>query len=255
MFHSWSAQELIDPLAVAGAEGSYFWDYDGNRYLDFTSGLVFTNIGYQHPKVVAAIQEQAATMTTFAPAFAVEARSEAARLIAERTPGDLDKIFFTNGGADAVEHAIRMARLHTGPPQGALRLPLVPRRHPAGDQPHRRPPPLGLRHRHGRRRPLLGAVPVPLPLLRGDRGAGVRARARAPGGHHRLRGARDHRRDHPGDHPRHRRDHDPAARLPRRRPRDLRPVRHRLRPGRGHGRASAVPASGSPPTSSTSCPI
>ncbi|MFJ4617510.1 aspartate aminotransferase family protein [Streptomyces sp. NPDC088812] len=114
VFHSWSAQELIDPLAVAGAEGSYFWDYDGRRYLDLTSGLVFTNIGYQHPTVVAAIQEQAAHLTTFAPAFAVEARSEAARLIAGRTPGDLDKIFFTNGGADAVEHAVRMARLHTG---------------------------------------------------------------------------------------------------------------------------------------------
>ncbi|WP_306318454.1 MULTISPECIES: aspartate aminotransferase family protein [unclassified Streptomyces] len=117
VFHSWSAQELIDPLAVAGAEGSYFWDYEGNRYLDFTSGLVYTNIGYQHPKVVAAIQEQAGKMTTFAPAFAIEARSEAARLIAERTPGDLDKIFFTNGGADAVEHALRMARLHTGRPK------------------------------------------------------------------------------------------------------------------------------------------
>lgn len=117
VFHSWSAQDLIDPLAVAGAEGSYFWDYDGKRYLDFTSGLVFTNIGYQHPKVVAAIQEQAARLTTFAPAFAVESRSEAARLIAERTPGDLDKIFFTNAGADAVEHALRMARLHTGRPK------------------------------------------------------------------------------------------------------------------------------------------
>ncbi|MGA5122588.1 aspartate aminotransferase family protein [Streptomyces pseudogriseolus] len=117
VFHSWSAQELIDPLAVAGAEGSYFWDYDGRRYLDFTSGLVYTNIGYQHPEVVAAIQEQAARMTTFAPAFAVEARSEAARLIAARTPGDLNKIFFTNGGADAVEHALRMARLHTGRPK------------------------------------------------------------------------------------------------------------------------------------------
>ncbi|MGW5094178.1 aminotransferase class III-fold pyridoxal phosphate-dependent enzyme [Streptomyces nodosus] len=117
VFHSWSAQELIDPLAVAGAEGSYFWDYDGNRYLDFTSGLVYTNIGYQHPKIVAAIQEQAATLTTFAPAFAIESRSEAARLIAERTPGDLDKIFFTNGGADAIEHAVRMARIHTGRPK------------------------------------------------------------------------------------------------------------------------------------------
>ncbi|MER5432118.1 aspartate aminotransferase family protein [Streptomyces sp. NPDC002588] len=117
VFHSWSAQELIDPLAVAGAEGSYFWDHDGRRFLDLTSGLVYANIGYQHPKVVAAIQEQAARLTTFAPAFAIEARSEAARLIAERTPGDLDKIFFTNGGADAVEHAVRMARLHTGRPK------------------------------------------------------------------------------------------------------------------------------------------
>ncbi|MFF5502966.1 aspartate aminotransferase family protein [Streptomyces roseolus] len=114
VFHSWSAQGLIDPLAVAGAEGSYFWDYDGNRYLDFTSGLVYTNIGYQHPKVVAAIQEQAGKLATFAPAFAVDVRSEAARLIAQRTPGDLNKIFFTNGGAEAVENAVRMARLHTG---------------------------------------------------------------------------------------------------------------------------------------------
>lgn len=114
VFHSWSAQGLIDPLAVAGAEGSYFWDYDGKRYLDFSSQLVNTNIGHQHPKVVAAIQEQAARMCTFAPGFAVDVRSEAARLIAERTPGDLDMIFFTNGGAEAVENAVRMARVHTG---------------------------------------------------------------------------------------------------------------------------------------------
>ncbi|WP_327069123.1 aspartate aminotransferase family protein [Kitasatospora sp. NBC_01302] len=114
VFHSWSAQALIDPLPVAGAEGSYFWDYEGNRYLDFASQMVNTNIGHQHPKVVAAIQEQAGKLCTLAPGFAVEARSEAARLIAERTPGDLDKIFFTNGGAEAVENAVRMARLHTG---------------------------------------------------------------------------------------------------------------------------------------------
>ncbi|MEC4016452.1 aspartate aminotransferase family protein [Streptomyces sp. H27-D2] len=117
VFHSWSAQGLIDPLPIAGGEGSYFWDYDGNRYLDFSSQLVNTNIGHQHPKVVAAIQEQAAKMCTIAPGFAVDVRSEAARLIAERTPGDLDKIFFTNGGAEAVENAVRMARLHTGRPK------------------------------------------------------------------------------------------------------------------------------------------
>lgn len=75
VFHSWSAQGLIDPLAVAGADGAYFWDYEGRRYLDFASGLVFTNIGYQHPKVVAAIREQAAKLATFAPAFAVDVRS------------------------------------------------------------------------------------------------------------------------------------------------------------------------------------
>jgi acetylornithine/succinyldiaminopimelate/putrescine aminotransferase len=102
---------------VAGAEGAYFWDHDGNRYLDFSSGLVYTNIGYQHPHVVAAIQEQAGKLATFAPAFAIDVRSEAARLIAERTPGELDKIFFTNGGAEAVENAVRMARLHTGRPK------------------------------------------------------------------------------------------------------------------------------------------
>jgi taurine---2-oxoglutarate transaminase len=117
VFHSWSAQGLIDPLAVAGAEGSYFWDYDGNRYLDFSSQLVNTNIGHQHPKVVAAVQEQAGRLCTIAPGFAVDVRSEAARLIAERTPGDLDRIFFTNGGAEAIENAVRMARVHTGRPK------------------------------------------------------------------------------------------------------------------------------------------
>jgi taurine--2-oxoglutarate transaminase len=114
VFHSWSAQAEITPMTVVASEGSYIWDGDGNRLLDFASQLVFTNIGHQHPKVVAAIQEQAAKLCTIAPQHANDARSEAARLIAERTPGDLNKIFFTNGGADGNEHAVRMARLHTG---------------------------------------------------------------------------------------------------------------------------------------------
>ncbi|MUL78385.1 aspartate aminotransferase family protein [Mycolicibacterium sp. CBMA 226] len=114
VFHSWSAQAALNPMTITAAEGSYFWDGDGNRLLDFSSQLVNTNIGHQHPKVVAAIQEQAAKLCTIAPQHANAARSEAARLIAELTPGDLNKIFFTNGGADAVEHAVRMARLHTG---------------------------------------------------------------------------------------------------------------------------------------------
>ena len=114
VFHSWSAQAQIDPLPIAFASGSYFSDYSGKRYLDFSSQLVNVNIGYQHPKLVAAIQEQAAKLCTVAPSFANDARSEAARLIAEIAPGDLNTVFFTNGGAEANENAIRMARLHTG---------------------------------------------------------------------------------------------------------------------------------------------
>ena len=87
VFHSWSAQSLIAPMVVAGAQGSYLWDYDGNRYLDFSSQLVNVNIGHQHPKVVAAIQEQAAKLCTIAPQHANDVRSEAARLIVERAPG------------------------------------------------------------------------------------------------------------------------------------------------------------------------
>ncbi|MGY0500571.1 aminotransferase class III-fold pyridoxal phosphate-dependent enzyme [Nocardia sp. FBN12] len=114
VFHSWSAQATLTPTVLTAAEGCYVWDGEGNRLLDFSSMMVNTNIGHQHPKVVAAIQRQAAELCTVAPSFVNDARSEAARLISERTPGDLDKIFFTNGGADAVEHAVRMARLHTG---------------------------------------------------------------------------------------------------------------------------------------------
>lgn len=114
VFHSWSAQGLIDPLPIASALGSYFTDYAGNRYLDFSSQLVNVNIGYQHPRLVAAIQEQAARLCTIQPSFANDARSEAARLIAELAPGDLNQIFFTNGGAEATENALRLARLHTG---------------------------------------------------------------------------------------------------------------------------------------------
>jgi taurine--2-oxoglutarate transaminase len=114
VFHSWSAQGLISPMPVAGGEGSYFWDYDGNKYLDFSCQLVFTNIGFQHPKVVAAIQEQAAKLTTIAPQHANDARAEAAKLITERAGAQHNKVFFTNGGADGIENAIRLARVHTG---------------------------------------------------------------------------------------------------------------------------------------------
>ncbi len=114
VFHSWSAQALIDPLPVAGGEGSTFWDYQGNAYLDFSSQLVNLNLGHQHPDLVAAIQQQAGRLATIQPSMANDVRGELARRTAEVAPGDLDRVFFTNGGADANEHAVRMARAVTG---------------------------------------------------------------------------------------------------------------------------------------------
>ena len=114
VFMSWAAQDAVDPLPIAGALGSEFWDYDGNRFLDFSSQLVNVNIGYQHPKLVAAIQDYAGKLCSVGPNFANDARSEAAELIAGKAPGDLNRVFFTTGGAEANEHAIRMARAHTG---------------------------------------------------------------------------------------------------------------------------------------------
>ena len=114
VFHSWSAQALIDPMPIERAEGSYFWDAAGKRYLDFSSQLVNVNIGYQHPAIIAAVKEQAERLITVAPGFANDARSQAAHLVAEVAPAGMNKVFFTNGGAEANENAIRMARLHTG---------------------------------------------------------------------------------------------------------------------------------------------
>ena len=114
VFHSWSAQGRSTRCRSPERSGSYFWDYSGKRYLDFSSQLVNVNIGHQHPRLVAAIQEQAAQLCTVAPSFANDKRGEAARLIAELAPGDLNRVFFTNGGAEANENAIRMARMHTG---------------------------------------------------------------------------------------------------------------------------------------------
>lgn len=113
VFHSWSAQGSLNPMLIQGAEGSYVWDYDGKRYLDFSSQLVNTNVGHQHPKVIKAIQDQAGKLTTIAPQHANDMRGEAAKRIADLAPEGMNKVFFTNGGADAIENAIRMARIHT----------------------------------------------------------------------------------------------------------------------------------------------
>ncbi|WPF65794.1 MULTISPECIES: aspartate aminotransferase family protein [unclassified Corynebacterium] len=114
VFHSWSAQGKINPMPVAAAEGPRIYDYEGKGYLDFGSQLVSANLGHNHPDLVAAIREQAGRVTNLNPAFANDVRGELARRIVESAQGEFSHVFFTNGGADAVEHAIRMARLHTG---------------------------------------------------------------------------------------------------------------------------------------------
>ena len=114
VFHSWSAQGALAPRVFASGLGSHVWDFDGNRMLDFSSQLVNTNIGHQHPKVIEAIQGQAAVQATIAPQHASLVRGRTAKAISDLAPAGHNKVFFTNGGADAAENAIRMARLHTG---------------------------------------------------------------------------------------------------------------------------------------------
>src|SRR5690349_12783667 len=110
----WSAQANVDPIAVASAKGVYFWTPEGKRYLDFNSQLMCVNIGHGHPRVIQAIQDQAATLAYANPFMATEARARLAEKLAEITPGDIDTFFFTLGGAEANENAIRAARLFTG---------------------------------------------------------------------------------------------------------------------------------------------
>ncbi|MBO0900768.1 aspartate aminotransferase family protein [Cellulomonas sp. zg-ZUI22] len=117
VFHSWSAQAHVAPFVVAGGRGSTVWDHAGHTYLDFSSQLVNTNIGHQHPRVVEAIRTQAAQLTTVAPSTAHLVRGQAAEAVLGHAPDRFTKVFFTNGGADANENAIRLARLHTGRPK------------------------------------------------------------------------------------------------------------------------------------------
>jgi taurine--2-oxoglutarate transaminase len=110
----WSVQSKVDPIPVARAEGVHFWTPEGKRYLDFNSQLMCSNIGHSHPRVVKAIQEQAATLAYANPFMATEPRARLGAKLAEITPGDIDTFFFTNGGAEANENAIRIARVITG---------------------------------------------------------------------------------------------------------------------------------------------
>jgi taurine--2-oxoglutarate transaminase len=113
-FFSWSVQGQANPIPMDRAEGVYFWDTDGKRYIDFSSQLMNTNIGHQHPKVVKAIQDQAAKLCFVHPGNTTDVRGLLGRRLAEVTPGNLKKTFFTLGGAEANENAIKIARFYTG---------------------------------------------------------------------------------------------------------------------------------------------
>jgi len=113
-FFSWSVQSAINPIPISRAEGVYFWDADGRRYIDFSSQLMNMNIGHQHPKVIKAIQDQAAQLCYAHPGMATEARGLLGKRIAEIAPGNLKKTFFCLGGAEANENAIKIARFYTG---------------------------------------------------------------------------------------------------------------------------------------------
>jgi len=117
VFHPWTVQGPRTVPTFVGGSGSYLVAADGRRYLDFSSQLVFTNLGHQHPRIVAAIKDQADRLCTLAPGYASDVRGEAARLIVEVAPAGLGHVLFTTGGSEGIEHAVRMARLHTGRPK------------------------------------------------------------------------------------------------------------------------------------------
>ena len=110
----WSAQRTFEPIPVAGAKGVYFWTPEGKRYIDFNSQLMCVNIGHGEPRVIKAIQEQAATLAYANPFMATEPRARLGAKLAAITPGDIDVFFFTNGGAEANENAFKIARAFTG---------------------------------------------------------------------------------------------------------------------------------------------
>ena len=112
--YEWSAQSTVDPIPVAGAKGCWFWTPEGKRYLDFNSQLMCVNIGHGDERVLQAMQRQAETCAYVNPFMATEARARLGARLAEITPGDIDAFFFTNGGAEANENAIKLARLYTG---------------------------------------------------------------------------------------------------------------------------------------------
>jgi len=111
---SWSRQKGLNPIPVEKGEGIYFWDFDGKRYSDMSSQLVNLNAGHGNRKIIEAIKEQAEKYCYISPGYASEPRARLAKMIIDLMPGNMGKVFFTNGGADANENAVKMARMFTG---------------------------------------------------------------------------------------------------------------------------------------------
>ena len=229
--YEWSAQSKVDPIPVARAKGIYFWTPEGKRYIDFNSQLMCVNIGHGDERVIRAIQEQAATLAYANPFMATEPRARLGAKLAEITPGDIDAFFFTNGGAEANENAIKIARWYTGRHKilafyrsyhggtaGSITLTGDPRRWAAEPG-------------------IPGVVHVLNPYHGIQRGWDTRRRrARLPRRDHPARRAADDRRLHPRAGRRHQRHPRAARRLHPGRPRALRQVRHRHDRRRGDGR-------------------
>ena len=114
VLQSWSKQKNINPIPIAKAEGIYLYDFDGNRYTDMSAQLVNSNVGHGNKEIIEAIKEQAEKYCYIAPSYASEPRAILAKMIVERMPDNMGKVFFTNAGADANENAIKIARLFTG---------------------------------------------------------------------------------------------------------------------------------------------
>ena len=210
----WSAQSKVDPIPVAGAKGCWFWTPEGKRYLDFNSQLMCVNIGHGDERVIKAIQAQAATLAYANPFMATEPRARLGAKLAALAPGDIDVFFFTNGGAEANENAIKLARMYTGRHKilaryrsyhggtaGAISLTGDPRRWAAEPG-------------------IPGVVHVPRPVSRHPARLGRRgARPGQPRGSHPARRPAHHRGVLRRNGDRHQRHPRAAGRLPPGRPR------------------------------------
>ena len=237
----WQAQSAVRPIAVDHAKGCEFFTPEGKRYLDFNSQLWSVNIGHGDPRVVRAIAEQAEKLAYVSPFMATEVRARLGEKLAELLPGDMEKVFFTLGGAEANENALRMARAVTG------RNKVLARYRSYHGATYATVSLTGDPRRWGNEPSMPGVIHV-LDPYHGTERAGRRRRdiAPLPRGDDRARRSGDDRRVLPGARARDQRRPGPARWLPPGRPRALRPVRHLDDRRRGDVRASAAPASGSP---------